>query len=212
MILYCIRHGESTYNSQGRVQGQADPPLSDLGRAQARALAAALAEQAVEAVFASPLKRAFETAEIVAGALGVLLSADDRLKEIDVGVFQGKTWEEIEADTPEAAAGWQSHDPDFVIPGGESRRQLMERAAAAFRAIRETGYARVAVIAHGGTISAALKVLLEIPARRNPFSLVNAAISKLEWPEGREDRVKLLSLNDVEHLRSVELEHQSGDL
>jgi broad specificity phosphatase PhoE len=210
MILYCVRHGESTYNSQGRVQGQADPPLSDLGRAQARALAAALAAESVEAVFASPLKRAFETAEIVAAALGVPLSADERLKEIAVGVFQGKTWDEIEADTPEAAAGWQSHDPDFVIPGGESRRQLMDRAAAAFQAIRQSGYWRVAVIAHGGTISAAFKVLLEVPARRNPFSLINAAISKLEWPE-RRDRIKLLSLNDVEHLRSVELEHKIGD-
>lgn len=215
MILYCIRHGESVFNSQGRIQGQADPPLSELGRRQSQALGRALARAPIAAVFASPLRRAYETAEAVATALQLPIRVNEALMEINVGIFQGKRWDEIADEFPEEAARWKSHDPDYVIPQGESRRQLMKRLGAAFGEIRRTcraeGIQEAAVVAHGGALSAAFKELLEIPAARNPFSLVNSGVCKLEWPAD-DLNLKLLTVNDVEHLRGLEIEARDGDL
>jgi len=200
MILYCVRHGESTYNSLGRIQGQADVPLSDLGLRQSEALAAALAEFPIEALYASPLRRAMQTAEPVAGALNLEVRTDRRLAEIHAGVFQDKLRSELPDLYPEQVARWRSGDPDFAIPGGESRRDLMRRGREVFEAIRRSGHRHVAVVSHGGLLSAAIKDLLEIPAGRHPFKLHNGSISQLYLGDGQ---MKLLSLNDVSHLREV---------
>lgn len=210
MILYCVRHGESEYNAERRIQGQTNIGLSELGRRQAEAIAAALAPRPIQAIFSSPLARAYETARPLAERKGLPIETDDRLKEIHAGIFQGLLWSEIERTHPEQAKRWIAQEPDFVIPGGESRRALMTRGRAALEAIRETGYEQVAVIAHGGVLTAALKALLEIPAERNPFSLFNGSISRLDWGP----RLKLVTLNEMEHLRGVNQGHESsaGDL
>jgi probable phosphoglycerate mutase len=212
MLLYCIRHAESVYNSQGLIQGQEDPPLSPLGQRQAEALAKALSELPIDAIYASPLQRAAQTAQPVAAALRLELRTDDRLKELNAGVFQGKSWEEVLVEHPQVAARWKSRDPDYAIPGGESRRQLMERGKAALLSIRAAGHARVVVVAHGGTLTAALKALLEIPPQRSPFALYNAAISRISWPLGDDDGLQIVTLNDVEHLRRAGCQTRSGDL
>jgi probable phosphoglycerate mutase len=196
MIFYCVRHGESAFNAQGRIQGQLDTPLSDVGRRQSEAVAAALAGRPIEAVFASPLRRAYETARPLADALRVEIETDARLMEIDAGVFQGKSWPEIEASYPDDARRWMAGDPDFVIPQGESRRALMLRAEAALAEIRARSFRQVAVVAHGGVLSAAFKALLGISAERHPFSLFNASISQIAW----KGEVKLVTLNQIDHL------------
>ncbi len=210
MLLYLVRHGESAFNAEGRIQGQTDVPLSPLGLKQSEALAQALSSLPIEAVFSSPLLRAAQTARPVAAALALDLRFEERLKELNAGVFQGLLWEEVGIEHPEAAARWRSHDPDFVIPGGESRRQLMQRGRAALEAIRECGLRQVVVVAHGGVLAAALKSLLEIPAELNPFNLYNASINQLRW----DTHVKLLTLNQVEHLARLEGVHatRTGDL
>jgi probable phosphoglycerate mutase len=210
MILYCIRHGESTYNAEGRIQGQHDPPLSDLGRRQAERLAAAFAGQRIAAVYSSPLARAMETARPVAAALELKVGIVDDLKELNAGIFQGRCWAELADLHPAEAYRWSSQDPDFQIPEGESRRALMVRGKSALEGIRRGGEERVVVVTHGGLLNAALKALLDIPAARNPFSFYNASISQLGW----EGQVKLLTLNQVEHLRRPDggLDTRSGDL
>jgi broad specificity phosphatase PhoE len=210
MIFYLIRHGESLYNAEGRIQGQSDVALSPLGLRQAQAIADALADEAIDALFASPLRRAMATAAPIAARLGLSIHCDDRLKEIHAGIFQGLLWEEIESKFPDAARPWREQQPDFVIPGGESRRDLMERGRAVFELIRESAFRRVAVVSHGGILAAALKALLRIPAEINPFSLYNASISVLAW----NDRIKLLSLNQLEHLRAagLALEDMTGSV
>jgi len=95
MWLYCVRHGESVHNAEGRIQGQADIPLSDFGRRQGEAIAAALAELPIDAIYASPLLRALETAEIVARRLSLPIRIDPRLKEIHIGVFQNRLRSEV---------------------------------------------------------------------------------------------------------------------
>jgi broad specificity phosphatase PhoE len=206
MIFYLIRHGESLYNAEGRIQGQADVGLSPLGLQQAQAIADTLAGETIDAVFASPLRRAMQTAEPIAKLLGLSIRCDDRLKEIHAGIFQGLLWEEIEAKCPDIARPWREQQPDFIIPGGESRRALMERGLEVFESIRETAFRRVAVVSHGGILAAALKAILRIPAEINPFSLYNASISVLAW----NDRIKLLSLNQLEHLRTAGLAREDA--
>ncbi len=210
MLLYCVRHGESSFNAQGRIQGQADVPLSPLGLQQSQALAVALSKLPIEAVFSSPLARAAQTARPLADALGLELIFEAGLKELNAGVFQGRTWDEVGIEHPEAAARWKAGDPDFVIPGGESRRQLMHRGREALESIRQRGFRQVAVIAHGGVLAAAFKSLLGIPAELNPFNFFNASISQLRW----DGPVKLLTLNQVDHLSRLEGIHatRTGDL
>ena len=163
MILYCIRHGESVFNAEGRIQGQADIALSDFGKRQSVALAKALGDSPIQAIYCSPLHRAMETVEPIAEALRLKIIVDDRLKEIHAGIFQGLLWSEIEQKYPAEAIQWKSQEPEFVIPGGESRRQLMLRGGDALRDIRTSGHQQVVVVTHGGLLSAALKSLLMIP-------------------------------------------------
>lgn len=210
MILYCVRHGESVYNAERRIQGQTDVELSPLGLRQSEAVVCELAKRSIAAVYSSPLRRARQTAEPLAAALGLELRVDPRLAEINAGIFQGLDWDQIAARYPAEGARWKSHDPDFVIPGGESRRQLAARAVEAFRSIRATGLQTVAVIAHGGLLTAAFKGLFAVPLERNPFNLINASISQIQW----ESEPQLFTLNQVEHLRSVAgvAEARTGDL
>ena len=206
MILYCVRHGETVFNSGGRIQGQLDTPLSELGQRQCLAITAAFRNQPIEAVYSSPLERALYSARRVAAALGLDVRTDPRLMEIHAGIFQGLTWDEIAVKHPEEARRWKSQDPDFRIPGGETRRELMQRAREAFLDIHRTEMQQAIVVSHGGLLSAAFKSLLEIPAERNPFSLLNGSISRLGWSSD----VKLLSLNQTDHL--VDAQGSGGDL
>ncbi len=210
MILYCVRHGESVYNAERRIQGQTDVELSSLGLSQSGAVVEELASLPIEAVYSSPLRRARQTAEPLATALGLELRVDPRLAEINAGVFQGLDWDQIAARYPAEGARWKSHDPDFVIPGGESRRQLAARAVEAFQAIRAAGGAQVAVIAHGGLLTAGFKGLFAVPLERNPFNLLNGSISQIVW----DSEPQLLTLNQTEHLRRVAglAEARTGDL
>ncbi len=208
MLLYFVRHGESAHNAEGRIQGQSDVPLSELGRRQSQAAADALADQAIDALYSSPLRRAMETAEPFAARTGIRIVTDPRLMEIDAGVFQDCLRSELPKRYPEEYHRWLSGDPDFTIPGGESRRALMVRGGEVLRAIRAAGQDQVVVVTHGGLLSAALKVLLEIPAHRHPFRFENGSISRIEWTDGS---VNVVSLNEKHHLVSVGLAG-SGDL
>src|SRR5262245_14347132 len=139
MLLYCIRHGESLYNLEGRIQGQTDVALSPLGERQSQALAADLATSPIDAVYSSPLKRAMQTAKPIALALNLDVRSDDRLKELHAGIFQGLLASELAERFPEAAAAWRSQDPDYRIPDGECRRDLMTRGRSVLEEIRERG-------------------------------------------------------------------------
>jgi probable phosphoglycerate mutase len=200
MLLYCVRHGESSYNAEGRIQGQSDVPLSALGLRQSEAVAAALVGLPIEAIYASPLRRAMQTAGPVAEGLKLEIRTDPRLMEVHAGVFQHKLRSELDRLYPAEYARWKSGDPDFAIPGGESRRDLMRRGHEFFREIARNGHQQAAVVTHGGLLAAALKALMGIPAERHPFVLHNGSISQLEFTDGK---VKLVALNRVDHLRDV---------
>jgi len=135
--LLIARHGETDWNRERRWQGHADPPLNELGRAQARRLADALAREGLEAIYASDLRRAYETAEIVGARLGLPVTSDPGLREIDVGSRSGLTSDEI-------------GDRDW---DGETQEAHGARVLASIRRItREHPRGRVLVVAHGGSL------------------------------------------------------------
>ena len=139
MLQYLVRHGESVSNLEGRVQGQEDVELSDLGRAQARQMAAwsrrifgspAVAPVTIGEVWSSPLQRARKTAAEIADALGLPLLVEEGLCELHAGIFQGHLWADLETAFPDEVARWRSGDVHYCIPGGESRAQLAARGRA----------------------------------------------------------------------------------
>ena len=128
-ILHFVRHGETEWNREQRVQGVADVPLSAIGREQAQALAASLAERPIRAIYASDLRRALETAEPLAARLGLPVLPTPALRERNFGVNEGRLAAEVAAELgKEVGTAW--HGPDERHPDGESIREVFGRVAA----------------------------------------------------------------------------------
>ena len=214
MLQYLVRHGESVSNLEGRVQGQEDIELSDLGRSQARQVAAwsrslfaspPVAQSLIGEVWSSPLRRARETAAEIAAVLGLPLMLEEGLCELHAGIFQGYLWADLEAEFPDEVAQWRSGDVHYRIPGGESRAQLAARGRAAIEMLARRDTPGMIVVAHGGVLTAALGSMLgrEHPllaaAAERPFTklpaLANCSVTQLEWPGPR-----LVSFNETGHL------------
>jgi len=151
--LLVARHGETDWNREGRWQGWADPPLNDTGRAQARRLADELRTTPFDAVYSSDLRRAFQTAEILAEPHGMPVVPDAGLREIDVGSWSGLTRAEI-----------AERFPDGQRPDGESHEQHGTRVrAAVMRIAREHVGERILLVTHGGTIRSIHDVISNTP-------------------------------------------------
>lgn len=154
--LILARHGETDWNRDGRWQGHADVDLNGTGREQARALAAELGDAPIEAVYASDLRRARETAVVLADAKGLPVQVDPRLREIDVGDWQGLTTAEIHERWPDHAGAWPPDDGK-PFPGGETYEAMGERVVEALAEIaRHHPDREVLVVLHGGPIRALL--------------------------------------------------------
>ncbi len=181
--IIAIRHGETAWNVDTRIQGQLDIPLNDTGRWQARRLALALAGEPIAAVYSSDLLRAWDTALSVADAVGQPVVTDEGLRERGFGEFQGRTYAEIEALWPEEALRWRKRDPDFAPPGGESLVALRERVTRTAHALaaRHAGE-QIVMVGHGGVMDVLYRVATgqDIQAPRT-WALGNAAINRLLW-------------------------------
>lgn len=163
--VYLIRHGETEGNAAGRFVGSIDMPLSARGTRQVRRLAellhAGLGTAGAETYcVASPLLRAQQTAAAVAGRLGLAVSTDADLREIDFGAWEGLTAEEIEKQSPGALALWESPTDETAFPGGESLRDFDRRIARALGRILGEPAETVLVFAHGGVVRALICELL----------------------------------------------------
>lgn len=202
MKLLLIRHGESQGNAERRLQGQADYPLTELGREQARALARRLVRGrwTLAALYASDLSRAAETADILGQALGVPVTRDERLREYDAGVLNGLVWDEIEQRYPELAQGLLDDRSWTDFPQAEGNPVFVARLTAAVTDI-QAGHAdgdAVALVSHGGSLGMILAYLLGIETRRpTPFRFGNTSLSIVELtPRGP----RLSLMNDTCHL------------
>ncbi len=198
--LWLIRHGETDWNYDGRIQGSADVPLNGIGVRQAERLAARLLDVRFDLVYSSDLVRARLTAETALP--GIELRFDARLRELCYGVFEGKTWEGMNAEEAAQARHWSEDRYGRRIPGGESYGDLMDRVAA-FRAdLPASG--RVAVFSHGGTIRSALYGVLGRPqANTWRVDIDNTSITRLRFSERG---ATLVTVNDHAHLVGLDEE------
>ena len=193
--LYLLRHGETAWNLERRMQGSKDSPLTARGRAQAtamgRSLAAELAREPGPTLFLrSPLGRTRETASIVGRELGLDDADwrdDPRLAELRYGDWEGSTWAEIEVSHPNAMATWRADPEGFCPPGGETHFELRRRSAAALADIIAAG-TRTVVVSHGVS-GAVLRGLLHGLDARAMFVLEKPQDAFFRLHDGREERI-----------------------
>lgn len=184
--LLLIRHGQTDWNIDGRWQGQLDVPLNEEGKAQAAALAAYLQGRALKAVYASDLSRAYQTAQAVAATSGAPLHPDSRWREMNLGAFQGLTKEEILARHPQAYAAMQSDYFGYVIPQGESRAIMQQRAYAAARDLvtAHPDGGEIAIVSHGGPIKVLLMKLFPDHDAMHDLHIHNTSITTVHHHDG----------------------------
>jgi broad specificity phosphatase PhoE len=197
MIL--VRHGQSTWNREHRIQGQLDPPLSDEGRRQAELLGRRLAARPLAGFYASDLKRAFQTAEAIGAHVDLMPEPTPGLREIYLGDWEGLRTEEIAERFPDAWARW-TQEPDWdLVPGGEGAARFEARVVATLDEIFDRHpHGEVLVVTHGGVIQVALHRVIGRPSKGLfPFKIQNASISVVE---ARYGRTIIGGANDVGHL------------
>lgn len=200
--LVVVRHGETAWNVDKRIQGHTDIELNARGRWQAERLAEALAGEGLQAVYSSDLRRAADTAAAVGRASGCPVAHDTGLRERAFGDFEGVTFDEIQRRWPDAAARWRRREPGFGPGGGERLSDFFERCVGtALRlAARHPGQV-IALVAHGGVLDclyrAATRIELDAP---RTWQLANASINRLLHAEGA---LVLVGWNDGAHLEAA---------
>jgi probable phosphoglycerate mutase len=207
--IIAIRHGETAWNVDTRIQGQLDIPLNPKGRWQAERLAHALKGESIAAIYASDLTRAWETATYLGHSQDLPITKEIGLRERGFGEFEGKTFAEIEVLSPEQSLRWRKRDPHFHPAGGESLIALHARVIeAAERLAALHPGEQIALVGHGGVMDVLYRAAtrLDIQAPRS-WTLGNAAINRLLWtPEG----FTLVGWADTQHLDSDVLDEAAG--
>jgi len=209
--IIAIRHGETAWNVDTRIQGQLDVPLNDTGRWQAQRLGRAVADEGISAIYASDLLRAYETARAVADGARCEIVTELGLRERHFGEFEGFTWAEIEQRWPAESERWRKRDLDFAPKGGESLRQFYARSIdTATRLAGAHPGQTIALVAHGGVMDclyrAASRIDLQAP---RSWQLGNASINRLLYtPEG----FTLVGWSDTFHLDDDALDESADKM
>lgn len=206
--IVAIRHGETAWNVDSRLQGHLDIPLNATGRWQAQRTAGALIEEGISAVYSSDLLRALQTAEALGNALSLPVVTDTRLRERAFGVFEAHTFAEIEARWPAEARRWTQREPDFTPEGGESLREVCARCIDAVQTLAEAHAGQtIALVAHGGVLDCLYRAATQqgLQAKRS-WPLTNASINRLlHTGEG----LTLIGWSDTRHLEGVALDESA---
>jgi broad specificity phosphatase PhoE len=205
--FFLIRHGQSTANASGVWQGQMEFPLSEEGRVQARLAGKALASQQLDAIYSSPLGRAFETAEIIAREVGFPkpVIPMEGLMERHGGSLEGTTHAEREARNPELTRKFLSlpEEERWTLVGAETDEEVLARFEAAISDIhaRQESDARIVVVSHGGVMRAFLRDRFGSGVLPGAVRAANASITRIAWPDSGE--LRLLELASTSHLTST---------
>jgi probable phosphoglycerate mutase len=200
--ILAIRHGQTAWNADSRIQGHTDIGLDALGEWQALRLADALAGEQLDALYSSDLARARQTAAPLAARSGVVLQQDAGLRERGFGDFEGLSFAQIEQRWPEQAAAWRRRDPEFGARGGEVLRDFRERVVAAVaRLARAHRGQHIALVTHGGVLDLLYREATRVPLDApRTWQLANAGINRLlHSAQG----LVLVGWGDVGHLEEA---------
>jgi len=195
-----VRHGETAWNIAGRIQGySADSPLTETGAEQATAVARRLAREGIGRLVSSDAGRARDTVKPIAQETGLVAFFDVELRERNYGIFEGRTYTEIEREFPADYQAIRSRDPHYRVPGGESAAQFVDRAVRALTRIAQFAQGgRVVVVTHGGVLGAMYRHATGLPLNaKRDFPLKNASINRLRFARGA---WALTAWGDVSHL------------
>jgi probable phosphoglycerate mutase len=206
--IIAIRHGETAWNVDTRIQGQTDIGLNDKGHWQARQAAAALAHEPIAAIYTSDLSRAHDTARAIAQVQGLMPQTEVGLRERAFGIFEKRTWAEIESLWPDDARQWRERVPEWAPTDGESLLALRERIQNLTHdlAARHVGE-QIVLVAHGGVMDILYRLATQqaLQAPRT-WSLGNANINRLLWsPQG----LSLVGWGDARHLETDSLDEST---
>ena len=196
-----VRHGETAWNTERRLQGHTDIPLNATGLAQARATATNLAAERFDAAYSSDLDRARQTAEAIAARCGIHLAFDAALRERHYGAFQSLTYDEARARFPAHYHRFETRDPEFTFPdGGESLREFAERVRSTLEGIARRHHGgTVLVVTHGGVLDIVHRLATgkRLDAPRD-FPIPNAALNWIAW---NDEAWSLISWAQQRHLQ-----------
>lgn len=200
-----IRHGETEWNAQRRLQGQIDIDLNETGRHQAAMAARSLVDQGITVLYSSDLKRAWATAQAIGAALRLDPRPAPELRERCYGKFEGITYEEAQVQQPEAYAAFIQRDPDYNFDTGESLRQMFARVTAKLRELVHAHQGeRIAVVLHGGVLDIVHRFVSRAPLEKpRDFPILNAAINWIVYADGQ---WSIESWGDVSHLQTDALD------
>ena len=203
MKLFLTRHGQTDWNIARRYQGHSNTELNQVGIRQAEQLAKRLLAETIHAIYSSDLSRAMTTAEIIANAQeqAPVFRSDMRWRELSFGNWEGMTYREMSAHSPELFDAWMKDSLTISTPNGETHRQLAERVQAAFDEIKAKHKEEtVLVVGHSGSMQTLLALLLGVDLSRYwQFRVSQASLSELTVYE---DSVTLNLFNDISHLES----------
>ena len=203
MKLFLTRHGQTDWNIARRYQGHSNTELNQVGIRQAEQLAKRLSAETIHAIYSSDLSRAMTTAEIIANAQeqAPVFRSDMRLRELSFGDWEGMTYREMSAHSPELFDAWMKDSLTISTPNGETHRQLAERVQAAFDEIKAKHKEEtVLIVGHSGSMQTLLALLLGVDLSRYwQFRVSQASLSELTVYE---DSVTLNLFNDISHLES----------
>ena len=179
--ILAIRHGQTVWNADSRIQGHTDIALDTVGEWQAQRLALALGDEELQAIYSSDLTRARQTAAPLAARKGLQPRVDPGLRERGFGEFEGLSFKQIEQRWPEQAEAWRRRDPDFGARGGEVLRDFRDRVVAAVTRLAQAHRGQsIALVTHGGVLDLlyreATRVALDAP---RTWQLSNAGINRL---------------------------------
>jgi probable phosphoglycerate mutase len=197
--VIAVRHGQTEWNVAARIQGQGDSELTEEGRAQARSIAERLTREHFDAIISSDLGRAAATAQAISERSGKPVVLDARLRERHFGVGEGMTYDEVDRAYPGAFARIRNVDPDFVIPGGESRRQFHDRVCNAFDSLAAAHAGKtIVIVTHGGVLATFFRHVHDIPLEiAHPIAITNAAYNMLAYEA---ERWRVVTWSDSAHL------------
>ena len=200
--LLIVRHGETEWNAEGRIQGHTDIGLSENGAQQARSLGQRLADRQIDVAYSSDLKRTSETARLALGHRNVVLNETPRLREYHKGIFEGMTLTEIQTQFPDEYPKYLEKDLSYAPEGGETTRDVSTRMASIFQEIKAKHLDEtVLVVSHGGALRAAMVSLLGMPLEGNwSFVFGNCGLTMVDTFA---DNAVLRLFNDTSHINGT---------